>query len=60
VLASGIIAKPVQRTAAARPAAKHRVSISERLLRNKSPRQLLLLAGVCMALLWMLGKLLSR
>jgi hypothetical protein len=61
VFASGIVAKPVQRTAAAQPLLNDvRLAILERFARNKTPRQLLLLAGISLGLLLLLGMLLAR
>lgn len=60
VLASGIVLKPAQRTAAAPAATKRGLAIFERFLANRTPRQLLLGAGVCLCLLFLIGMLLAR
>jgi hypothetical protein len=60
VLASGIVLKPAQRTAAAPAATKRRIARLERFLSNTTPRQQLLVAGVCLCLLFVLGVLLAH
>ena len=62
VLASGIVTKPAQRTAAARPAPQRAelALLIGRIIRDRTPRQRLLIVAISLCLLIIVGMLLAR